>query len=218
MTCATPEPALTSRSAPVLLLGSASPRRQLILETLRVPVEVVVSEVEEVHDLHHAQRTVTHNARLKHAWCRERHPGRWTLTADTVVEFEGRVLGKPRDLEEARSMLLGYSGKCQTVHTAVALSGPKGRPDLLLETTRVRFQVLTAAQVDQYVLRVLPLDRAGAYDIHRFGHLIVERFDGSFTNVMGLPGEAVRDWLSGAGYPLDPRGRLVEPPRLGRLS
>ncbi len=200
---------------PVLLLGSASPRRRLILETLGASVEVLAPGVDELHDPGDACGTVTHNALAKHAWCRRRDPGRWILTADTVVEFEGRALGKPRDLDEARAMLLGYSGRRQTVHTAVALSAPDAPPDLLRDVSVVQFQRLSATQVDRYVRQVRPLDRAGAYDIHRYGHLIVERFEGSFTNVMGLPAEPVRDWLRATGFALDPAGRILAPPDWG---
>ena len=111
------------------------------------------------------------------------------LSADTIVWLDGRIYGKPRDLDEAREFLRGLSGRTHSVFTGVALDG-----DVKVVRSDVKFRVLSESDVDEYVMSVRPLDRAGAYDIDERGDLIVESYTGSYENIMGLPVEPLKEW------------------------
>ncbi len=187
-----------------LLLGSMSPRRHRIVAALGIPFEVAEPAVFEMHDDRDAVRTAATNALAKHAWCRARHPGCWILTADTVVEFEGTCLGKPRDPEQAAAFLRSYSGKAQQVFTAVALSAPGEPPDLRVAASSLRFRTLTEEAIRAYLDLAAPYDRAGAYDVDAHGARIVAGTCGSYTNIMGLPAETVADWFRARGCPVNP--------------
>lgn len=184
-----------ARTAP-LLLGSASPRRRRLLADLGLVFGVEASAVREVHRSARARWTVRENALRKLAWCRARHPGHRVLTADTVVVFRGRCLGKPESRREADAFLRLLAGETHAVLTAVALGGPgTGAARCAVVETRVTFRPLTAAARRDYLQRVDPLDKAGAYDIDDHGDLLIARVEGSRSNVAGLPLEVVRAWL-----------------------
>lgn len=184
------------------ILGTASPRRHRIMQELGVDFDVLCPDVEERHDDDDPCGTVVHNARAKHHGCRLRHPDAWILCADTVVEFGGQCLGKPRDLDEARRFLQRFSGCAQQVFTAVALCRPHGETELRVAASSVRFRHLSAELIDEYIARAQPLDRAGAYDIDTHGDLLIASYAGSYSNVMGLPRAVVRDWLLANGWRL----------------
>lgn len=144
--------------------------------------------------------TVGVNARRKALSVHASYSRAAIIAADTVVCFEGRVLGKPRDLEEARAWLTAYSGKTQTVYTAVALFYPGAQePSLRIEATSLQFKGYDTRTVDAYLALVRPLDRAGAYDVNERGDLLIAGRIGSYSNVMGLPRGVVRDWLVAHG-------------------
>lgn len=193
----------TPSTAPELLLGTSSPRRHRILAALGVRHAVACPGVEELHDDADAVRTVSANALAKHAWCLDRFPGRWIITADTVVEFEGVCVGKPRDSAHALALLCSYSGKSQHVFTAVALSAPGRAAELRVVASSLRFRQIREQDAAEYLAVARTLDRAGAYDIDTHGGRIISGFVGSYTNIMGLPAEVVGDWLLANGYPLD---------------
>ena len=189
-----------------LILASGSPRRAKILHDLGVEFEIVKTEAPEVLIPHDPVRTVTENACAKlhaAAVAQERDPpvavatscappevaGRAILAADTIVWFDNRIYGKPRDLDEAREFLRELSGNVHTVFTGVACDG-----DVKIARSDVRFRKLGEAMIEEYVKRVHPTDRAGAYDIDESGDLIVEGYTGSYENIMGLPVEPLREW------------------------
>ncbi len=179
-----------------LVLASASPRRQKILASLRVPFEVHLPNCKEVVFPDDPVATVGTNAKHKAHSVQERYPHQVIVAADTVVCFEGRVLGKPRDRKEAEEWLLSYAGKSQTVYTAVAFAMPgREKISVRIEATSLRFKDYTYATVGEYFDRVHPLDRAGAYDINEHGEMLIAHRVGSYTNVMGLPRSVVRDWI-----------------------
>ena len=168
-----------------LILASASPRRQAILRHLKIPFEVHLATCKE-----------SQNASLKALSVAKRYPHAVILAADTVVAFNGKVLGKPRDYEEAQAWLLDYAGRSQQVYTAVAFLKPGRRdPDLFIEATSLVFKQYGLGTVQDYLDRVKPLDRAGAYDINECGDLLIEERIGSYTNVMGLPQSVVSAWV-----------------------
>lgn len=183
-----------------IILASASPRRLAILRALGVRAEVRRPHCLEVTLRDDPAGTVGVNARRKALSVRASHPNAAIIAADTVVCFEGRVLGKPRDTEEARAWLTAYAGKTQTVYTAVALLYPGAQePSLRIEATSLQFKNYGARTVEAYLALARPLDRAGAYDVNVRGDLLIAGRVGSFTNAMGLPRGVVRDWLASHG-------------------
>jgi septum formation protein len=178
-----------------LILASASPRRRKILEEIGVPFRVVPPEVDEVFWPNRPRRTAEFNALRKHAWARERLPHAAILAADTVIDFDGRCVAKPDSHGAAATMLRAFSGHAHRVLTAVAWSAPESRTELRTVESVVRFRRLSEADIEEYLRAVNPLDKAGAYDIDQRGDLIVESFEGSWTNVMGLPRETVEPWV-----------------------
>jgi len=194
-----------------LILASGSPRRAKILHDLGVEFEIVKTEAPEVLIPHDPVRTVTENACAKlhaAAVAQERDPpvavatscappevaGRAILAADTIVWFDNRIYGKPRDLEEAKKFLRELSGQTHVVFTGVAFRAPDGVERTACVESHVTFRALSEEMIDDYVARVHPTDRAGAYDIDESGDLIVASYEGSYENIMGLPVEPLRDF------------------------
>jgi septum formation protein len=183
--------------SPPIILGSVSPRRKKILESLGVSFSVWVPDTSEIHDSKDPVHTVVFNARAKYRACRVQHPEAAVITADTLVWFEGALIGKPKDLEEAARFLRSFSGRTQIVYTAVALGRPgETEADIRVEASSVTFKYLSEETIRDYLARTQPLDRAGAYDIDENGDLLIARYCGSYTNIMGLPEAPVRDWLA----------------------
>jgi septum formation protein len=191
---------LSQKGREPLILASASERRRKILENLGIAFDVVVTAVDEVSYASDPRRTASENALRKSAWCRMKYPARTSIAADTVIDFMGRVVGKPATIKEACEILALFSGKSHTVITAVAFSVMGSAPELKLVESQVLFKELTGEQIRDYCSRVNPLDKAGGYDIDQFGALIIESSSGSRTNIMGLPAELVEEWVVRHSY------------------
>lgn len=178
------------REGPVrfLTLASGSPRRAKILKSLGVDFVVRKSDAAEVAYPGDPVRTVTENALAKQTVSPRVLRG-GILSADTIVWFNDKIYGKPRDLEEAKAFLHELSGRTHTVFTGVAYDG-----EVKVATSDVTFRKLTDAEIDDYVARVKPTDRAGAYDIDESGDFIVESFTGEYENIMGLPIAPLKEW------------------------
>jgi septum formation protein len=194
-------PLQPSTPSPRLILASASPRRRELLAQLGVPFDVLVADVTE-HEAEDADpRTmVAHNAALKADWVAKRHPAAIVLGADTTVLINNTVLNKPRDLDDARAMLRRLAGRTHTVFTGVALR--QQSTGLRVDegvTSSVTFRAFNDEVIDAYFRVVDPLDKAGAYGIQEGRELIVERWEGSFSNIMGLPMEVTKQILTQAG-------------------
>jgi len=176
------------RSGPVtfLTLASGSPRRAKILRQHEVDFVVVKSNAPEVCYPTDPERTVRENALAKGAACGTHEH---VLSADTIVWFNNKIYGKPHDFEEAKIYLRELSGKTHTVFTGIAYDG-----QVKICRSDVRFRHLSEATIDDYVARVKPTDRAGAYDIDESGDYIVESYQGSYENIMGLPIEPLIEW------------------------
>ncbi|MDI6775293.1 MAG: Maf family nucleotide pyrophosphatase [Verrucomicrobiota bacterium] len=178
-----------------LILGSASQRRRNILADLGVEFDIVIPQIEEVSCADDPRRAAAENALRKNLWCRREHPGRFIVTADTTISFDGRCVEKPRSMDEALDFLRGFSGKLHTVVTAVGLGAPALPTEMRLVESVVTFLTLTDCVIQDYFSKVNPLDKAGAYDIDQHGELLIRSFSGSRTNIMGLPAELVGQWL-----------------------
>jgi septum formation protein len=181
-----------------LILASASPRRRELLSQLGIPFEVVVADVTEHEDpATDPTVMVAHNAALKADWVAGRHPDAVVLGADTTVFLGGEAINKPRDLDDARSMLRRLSGREHTVHTGVALR--RVLTGLRVDrgvSSRVRFKPFGDAVIEDYLRLVNTLDKAGAYSVQDHADMIVEGFTGSFSNIMGLPMETMKQILT----------------------
>jgi len=178
-----------------LILASASPRRRQLLAEAGLPF--TVAEPYEVDEVWPAEVAAADVAEYLAALKSAAYPwplaaGDIVLTADTTVVLGERVLGKPRDEGEAAEMLAALSGRAHTVITGVCL---RGRADdgeewreLFSARSEVRFRQLTPAEIDYYIDNYHPMDKAGAYAIQEWIGLVgIERIEGSFHNVMGLP-------------------------------
>lgn len=181
-----------------LILASASPRRRELLAGLGREFEVLVADVtEHEHPAAEPRAMVAHNAALKADWVAARHPDAWVLGADTTVYLDQTVLNKPRDLAEARAMLRQLSGRTHTVFTGVALR--RHRSGVAVDqgvASQVTFRTLDDRVIDAYFLLVNPLDKAGAYGIQEGRDLIIAGWEGSFTNIMGLPMDETKHILT----------------------
>jgi len=178
-----------------IVLASISPRRRELLASLGLHVIVVPSEIDEGDRPGYASLDLAKlHAGTKADVVAAREPRHVTLGADTVVELAGVSLGKPRDCAEAGQMLAALAGRDHLVHTAFSLvDGPSGRRIADSVTSRVWFHPLSRAEIEAYVASGDPLDKAGAYGIQGAGAALVERIDGDFYGVMGLPlGRVVR--------------------------
>lgn len=172
-------------AAPRLVLVSASPRRAELLSRLGLPHEVRAAEVDESLRSGEAPRDAADRlARAKAEAVRVR--GAFTIGCDTLVVHRGEILGKPADAVEAIAMLRRLQGEEHSVYTGIALSAP-GRTESAVESTRVWFRSLDPSECEEYVGTEEPMDKAGAYGIQGFGAAIVERIEGDYFNVMGLP-------------------------------
>lgn len=182
-----------------LILASTSPRRADLLRESGVAFQVVQPEVEEwtAEDFPEVSpgELARANARRKAKAVVERNPRRAVLAADTLVVCGGRIMGKPADEPMAREMLGWLSGRVHEVVTAAVLMMPGGKKSReAVVRTRVMFRALARAEVEAYVREVDVLDKAGAYALQDGGDRLVERVEGSRSNVIGLPLETVLPW------------------------
>lgn len=194
---------------PRLVLASASPRRRELFGLFGLPYEVIPSRYEEptapAHPISLAEFTqnlATEKAREVAA----RTPGAWVIGADTEVSLEpvGSPLGKPQDTEDAARMLKMLSGRSHLVCTGVTLiqvseSGAMQSPLQIAVSTRVTFRPLSAAMIADYVATGEPMDKAGAYGAQGYAAPFIERIEGDFFNVVGLPICALGQLLEQAG-------------------
>jgi septum formation protein len=183
---------------PPLILASASPRRSALLAQLGLEFRVVASALPEVH--HHeftAREIAGLNAYRKARVVAKKFPDALVLGADTLVYLDTELFGKPSSREDAHRMLERLQGRTHEVVTAICLIHLRDhRQRTFAETTAVTFRPLEAVDIRRYFDRVDPLDKAGAYAIQESGDLIVERISGSYSNVVGLPLERLREELA----------------------
>lgn len=171
-----------------LILASESPRRRELLSAAGFRFERRSAAVEEAKVASDPAAIALFNARLKARAVAGVEPEALVLGADTVVLHGGRIIGKPRDLQQAREILRSLSGDVHEVVTGLALiSEGNGIDEGWSEVTRVRFLAFSDEQIERYLSMVQVLDKAGAYGIQEHGELLVESVDGEVENVIGLP-------------------------------
>lgn len=172
----------------MLILASGSPRRRELLTRLKFSFSVEPSDAGEVDFLPDPRQVPLYNAELKATAVAAKHPGVPVLGADTVILFDGRVIGKPRDEADALATLMALSGRTHEVVTGLALLRrvPEFRR-VWSETTRVTFLPFDEDTAKRYLSLVSVLDKAGAYAIQEHGELLISSIDGDLDNVVGLP-------------------------------
>lgn len=177
-----------------LILASSSPRRAEILRAVDWPFEISAVDIDESQRA--LESPVAYVERLaceKAESAARRFPGRLVLGADTVVLVDETVLGKPRDMDDARRMLRQLSDKWHEVLTGVALirEGGQRQQTITHERTRVRFSQMSDEEINWHVENGQPLDKAGAYAVQGHAALFIREIEGDYWNVVGLPVQLV---------------------------
>lgn len=179
-----------------LVLASRSPRRRQLLEMLGIPVRVAPADVQEMAapgetPVGYAERLAREKAAAVE--------GEFVLGADTIVVHDGDILEKPADADDAVAMILRLGGQTHEVITSCALRSPSGM-EHATSRTLVGFRPIDEATARAYVATGEPLDKAGAYGIQGYGAALVDRIEGDFFGVMGLPVRLVLDLLEQSGW------------------
>lgn len=181
-----------------LILASASPRRREMLTLMGYDFTVKPSLAEE--NIGHCApgEYVSRLARIKAAAVAEENPGCCVLGSDTIVYLDGEILGKPRDEEDAFRILSTLSGRTHTVFTGVAImAGDK--ETIFYDKAEVTFKTLEPDEIHDYIATGEPMDKAGAYGIQGPATVLVEKIDGCYFTVIGLPNPKVYDALKAMG-------------------
>ena len=185
--------------SPRVILASASPRRRELLDLVGIAYDVVPADIDETYrDGEEAAAHAERLAREKGATIAARNPDAVVISADTIVVVDGLVLGKPRDESDAARMLSMLGGQTHVVLTAVAATY-RGQMRSGVESVRVTFRSLDRERIGAYIATAEPMDKAGAYGIQGFGATLVERIDGDYFAVMGLPLARMVDLLQEVG-------------------
>ncbi len=170
-----------------IILASASPRRLSLLRQLGLQVEVRPADIDEsVRDSEDGRQYVSRLAREKSAAVAVHASDRLVIGADTTIEYEEQILGKPIDQNDCLAMLSMIQGKAHRVYTGVAIT-KGGRTESCVVETAVFLRSLTAAEIVAYWKTGEPVGKAGSYAIQGLGAMFVSRVEGSYSNVVGLP-------------------------------
>jgi septum formation protein len=180
---------------PPLILASASPRRAELLKQLDLDFQVVPGDAREIFDEQLSPLELCQlNAHRKARVIAKKYPDAMVLGADTLVFLKDEIMGKPANVAEARRMLGRLQGRTHQVVTGVSLIHLRAlRERTFAGSTEVTFRPLTADQINAYLSKMNPLDKAGAYAIQEHGDTIVSEISGSFSNVVGLPVELLKE-------------------------
>ena len=170
-----------------IILASSSPRRQELLRRTGLPFDIEISGYEEDNTLDlPPHELVKHLAAGKANWVAQRHPDAIVIGADTLVVFEGSIFGKPSGPDEVREMISALSGQWHTVVTGLAIAH-SGQQIVDVSTTRVHMRRLSAADINRYSKLQDPLDKAGAYGVQTTASIVVDRVEGDYHGLVGLP-------------------------------
>lgn len=171
-----------------LILASGSPRRQHLFKELDIPFTIDIREVEEVYPKHLKGAQITdYLADLKSKSFKNLQANDLLITSDTIIWFEEKAIGKPKNKKDAFDMLKKMSGKEHDVFTSVSIKG-KSIQKIFNDKTMVLFEEFTNEEINYYLDKYSPYDKAGSYGIQDWIGLIgVKKITGSYFNVMGLP-------------------------------
>lgn len=189
------------KARPSLVLASTSPRRRSLLSEHGFQFEVVSPPgVDEIApDYLSPGETVLANGRAKSRAVSALRPDALVIGVDTEVFFEGRVLGKPTDMDDAFAMISRLNGRVHEVYSGVWMQGPVGGRGFV-EVTRVHFHHRTPQELRRYLDRIHPLDKAGSYAAQDDQGEMIARVEGSYSNVIGLPMERLVEELGIVGF------------------
>ena len=184
-----------------LVLASTSPRRISLLKDLCIKFEVVdpgnVENSTSIDPLNHVIDHAVSKARV----VAQNHHDKLILAADTIVVLDGKIIEKPKSVEEAKLMLHTLCGRTHTVISAIALIEEiKNYTDIRTEETSVTMKSLSDTEIDAYIATGESMDKAGAYAAQGVGAFLIERIEGDFYNVVGLPISLLYDMLRKAGF------------------
>jgi septum formation protein len=172
-----------------IILASTSPRRLELLRLLRIKFKAVDSGYEEVVNprLNHYD-LVKFLALGKARAAARKYPKDVIIAADTMVSFRGKIIGKPKNAKDAEKMLKSFSGKAQDVITGVAVLDAQTKQVVTAtDKIRVYFKKLSASEISKYIKSGEPFDKAGAYGPQGLGFNLINKIEGDFTNILGLP-------------------------------
>jgi septum formation protein len=180
-----------------LILASKSPRRQELMQAMGLEFNVRLKDVDESYPEHLSPAEIAcYVAEKKAVAFTEERLDNLVITADTIVAYNGEIMGKPSDADAAREMLAKLSGTVHQVYTGVSLAH-KDQLKTFYDMTEVWFRDITEEEIAHYVDNYNPFDKAGSYGIQDWlGFVAVEKITGSYTNVMGLPTEKLYMALS----------------------
>ena len=188
-----------------LLLASSSPRRRELLSAANIEFDIVSPDAAESESAALSIRELTTlNATRKALAVAPAHPASVILAADTLVALDGRVIGKPADMEDAFAIVRRLSGREHQVCTSVFICQAEHRQThSFYVISHVQFRTLSDREISAYLAKINPLDKAGAYAAQGHGREIIERIRGSYTNVVGLPMDETLAALSRFGIEPD---------------
>ena len=181
-----------------IILGSQSPRRRELMAGLDIPFSCVTIDADESYpaDLQAGDIPLYISRAKARAYASELRENDLLITSDTIVWLNGEMLGKPQDEADAKAMLARLSGQTHEVYTAVCFADMNGELETLVDCTKVTFKTLSEEEIDYYVNKYCPLDKAGAYGVQEWiGYVGVTKMEGSYFNVMGFPISRVYETL-----------------------
>ena len=188
------------KTCPVIVLASQSPNRRKVLENAGIQVITRPQDIWEICGETEPEKVVTSLSSQKmESYLRspEFNPDLPAVAIDTLVCLDGKLMGKPKDDEDARSMLRSFSGKWHEVYSGMSVYVPKtGRTEVVCDVTRVLFHKLSESDINWYVSTGDPKGAAGAYKIQENGFRLIDAIDGSFSNIIGIPLERLIGILS----------------------
>lgn len=172
-----------------IILASTSPRRLQLFWLLNIKFKVADSGYEEVVHKHLShQELVRFLALGKANAAAKKYPKAIIVAADTMVSFQGKIIGKPKDKAEAVAMLKSFSGKVQTLVTGVVvMDAASGKKVVTVVASKIYFKKLSARDIFDYVRKANPYDKAGGYNLQGLGLNLIKKVEGDFTNNLGLP-------------------------------
>ena len=193
-----------------LILASRSPRRLELLRSLGLDFEVSPSKVEEITDPKQSpEQNAVKIARDKARWVAGKNPGSYVLGADTMVVLDREIIGQPADEEDAFRILSKLAGKQHRVITGVVLITPEVKEHETAVVSTVSIKTVAENALRSYIATGEPLDKAGAYAIQGQGSFLVESWEGSWSNIVGLPLEALTGLFQKAGFPVPKKDKNI---------
>jgi len=179
-----------------IILASGSPRRQLFFKEMDIDFTIQLKEIEEVYpDTLRGVEITDYLSKLKAAAFTDLSEKDILITSDTIVWFRGKAVEKPKDAADAFRMIKSFSGRMHKVFTSVTFTSKKFQKTIH-DTTKVWFNDLTDEEINYYIENYKPFDKAGSYGIQEWlGYIAINKIEGSYNNVMGLPTHLVYNTL-----------------------